>query len=437
MISKKAVILLTLGWLTQGWVIPGWLTLDCVAGVGASSLATMALASAAQGQNAPAQGAIAKRIGTIKSIQGNVITLAAESGPDVAVTVEPNARMLRLGTGSKDLKDATPVQLQDLQVGDTIRVRGSASDDGKSLSALEVLVITRAAVTAMSDQIRQDWQKRGLGGLVSTVDAANGTISISLPSLGGNKTVAVHISKDTIFRRYAPDSVKFEDAKPSTLQQIQAGDQLRARGTRSADGSEFSAEEVVTGSFRNIAGTIDAIDAPTGTIKVKDLLSKKTVDVRVTPDSQLHKIPAEAAQRFAMRFKAAMSGETSGNGSGGNSGAAPAGATGGSAASAAAATTGSETHNGSGGMHQGGGMGPSGGRPPDFQQMLNRMPSVTLADLHKGDALMMVTTQSGTAITLVSGVEPILEAAPSASQALMLAPWSLGGAPGGGDAGNP
>jgi hypothetical protein len=80
-----------------------------------------------------------------------------------------------------------------------------------------------------------------------------------------------------------------------------------------------------------------------------------------------------------------------------------------------------------------------GGGAPDFQQMLSRMPAVTLADLHKGDAVLVVTTQGtatggGTAITLLSGVEPILQAAPSGSQAMMLAPWSLGGAPGG-DAG--
>jgi hypothetical protein len=71
--------------------------------------------------------------------------------------------------------------------------------------------------------------------------------------------------------------------------------------------------------------------------------------------------------------------------------------------------------------------------------MLSHMPVVTIADLHKGDAVLVVTTQGtatsgGTAITLLSGVEPILQAAPNGSQAMMLSPWSLGGAPGG-DAG--
>ena len=68
---------------------------------------------------------------------------------------------------------------------------------------------------------------------------------------------------------------------------------------------------------------------------------------------------------------------------------------------------------------------------PDFQQMLGRMPAASLADLQKGDAVMMVSTagtalSEGTVITLLSGVEPILQAAPNASQATMLTPWSLG-----------
>jgi hypothetical protein len=79
-----------------------------------------------------------------------------------------------------------------------------------------------------------------------------------------------------------------------------------------------------------------------------------------------------------------------------------------------------------------------GGGAPDFQQMLKRMPAVTLADLQKGEAVMVVTTQGSatsqpTAITLLSGVEPILSASPNGNQAAMLlSPWNLGG--GGGDA---
>jgi hypothetical protein len=69
-----------------------------------------------------------------------------------------------------------------------------------------------------------------------------------------------------------------------------------------------------------------------------------------------------------------------------------------------------------------------------MQQIISRLPAVTLADLQKGDAVMIVSTEgtqeSGvTAITLLAGVEPILQASPAASS--ILTPWSMSGAPGG------
>jgi hypothetical protein len=397
-----------------------------------------AAASAARGFEAQeaAQSAVVRRVGTIKAINGSAITITQASGPDAVANVEPNARILRLAAGEKDFKNAAPIQLQDLQVGDTVRVRGHASADAQSVDALEVIVITRSSVDVVGDQMRQDWQKRGLGGPVSAVDPATGTITISVTSLGGSKAIAVHTSKQTVIRRYAPDSVKFEDAKPSTLQEIHRDDQLRARGTRSADGTEFTAEEIVSGSFRNIAGTVNSVDASAGTLSVQDLLSKKTVQVKITADSQLHKIPPEIAQRIAARLKAALPPGTPGAGT--SSPAAPAAAGQGTPAAPLLPSIGAAS-----GTPYVGGSGPGGmrsGGPPDLQQMLPHMPAVALADLHKGDAVMMVTTQgtsvgAGTAVILLSGVEPILEAAPKGSPAMMLAPWSLGGAPGG-DAGS-
>jgi hypothetical protein len=335
---------------------------------------------------------------------------------------------LRIAPGAKDLTNATTVQLPDLQVGDRVRVRGAASADATSISALEVIVIAHSDLEARHEQERQDWQKRGLGGLVGAVDAATGTVTISITTLGAKKDIAVHTSKATVFRRYAPDSVKFDDAKPSTLQEVQIGDQLRARGVRSADGSEMTAEEIVTGTFRNIAGTVNSVDASAGTLNVQDLLSKKVVQVKITSDSQLHKLPVEMAQRIAARLKGSMSAGTAA--SGGSPG----------ASAATSAGNGQQTSAPSGGSPAGAmGGGTRSGGAPDFQQLLSRMPAATLTDLHKGDAVLIVTTQGsatggGTAITLLSGVEPILQAAPAGSQAMMLAPWSLGGAPTG-DAG--
>jgi hypothetical protein len=387
--------------------------------------ACLAIPSGEPQTSAASEGSASRHIGAIKAIAGNIITLTPDSGSEIEVTVQAATRIVRIAPGEKTLKNAAPVQLQDLQVGDRILAAGRASDDARAITAASIVVMTRSDVEARKEENRQDWQKRGLGGLVKAADPTAGTATISVTGFGGGKTIVIHTSKDTVIRRYAPDSMKFDDARPSTLQEIQPGDQLRGRGNRSADGTELTAEEIVTGSFRNLAGIVNSVDAGAGTVNVQDLLSKKVVQVRVTPESQLHQLPPEFAQRIAMRLKAAMAGTT---GAAGSPSAQSGGASsGGSLSSGAAPGVGGGM---TGGMRSGG--------APDFQQMLSRMPTVALTDLHKGDAVMIVATQGtssggSTAITLLSGVEPILQAAPNGSQAMMLSPWSLG-APAGGDA---
>ena len=368
---------------------------------------------------------IAKAVGTIKSIQADSITIAAASGGEVTAKLMGSTKILRVLPGEKNLKNATALQAQDLQPGDGVRVRGQASADGRTIAALEVIVVKQSDVAAKQQQDRDDWQKRGVGGLVTKVDAATGIINISSGGMGANRSIAIHLSKDTILRRYAPDSVKFDDAKPAPVDQIKVGDQLRARGTRNSDGSGVNAEEVVSGAFRNIAGTIKSIDASSNTMTVQDAIRKSAVVVKVSPDSQMKKLPAEMAQRIAMRLKA-----TAGGSSGDQPGASGQGGS----------TTGQGAAPGSSGAHPGTeaqmahGPGGNGNGPPDFQRMLSRLPNSTLADLQKGDAVMIVSTEGGdsnavTAITLLAGVEAILTAAPSKSASSLLSPWSLG-APG-------
>jgi hypothetical protein len=382
---------------------------------------TFAQPSHAQSAAQPAAQAPAttRPVGTIKSISGNTIILTTDAGTNVTVQVQDVTKFVRIAPGQTDLKDATPIRLAEMQPGDRILVRGKLADDGNSVLAASVIAMKKADIADKQSREREEWQKHGFGGLVSSVDAAGGAISVALPSVGEKKTVVVHLSKDTILRRYASDSVKFDDAKPAPLDQIKPGDQLRARGTRSADGAEFAADEIVSGTFRNIAGTISALDASAGTIIVQDLVAKKSVTLKITVESQLRKLPPPMAQRIAIRLKGTPPETQS-----------PAPAPGGSGS--AANTEQSVKLAGSPpGSPAAGGMGrPGGGGTSDLQQMISRMPAATLADLQKGDAVMVVATEGGangfsTVITLLGGVEPILEASPNGSASTILSPWSL------------
>jgi len=397
----------------------------------------------AQGKPASNSGGaqVTKAVGVIKSIQADSITVAAESGTegDIIAKLMGSTKILRVPPGEKDLKNATALPAQDLQPGDRVLVRGQAAagGDGHTIVALSVIVMKQGDVAAKQQHDFDDWQKRGVGGLVTNVDAATGAITISSGGMGANRSIAVHIGTDTILRRYAPGSVKFDDAKPAPasqiMAQIKAGDQLRARGTRSPDGSEMSAEEIVSGAFRNIAGTIKAIDAASNTMTVQDAITKSAVVVKVSTDSQMKKLPAEMAQRIAMRLKNAGGTAVGGNGDQpGANGKAVSGQ--GTTPGAGGARPGTESQ-----AAHGPGGGPGGNGSPDLQRMLSRLPNSTLADLQKGDAVMIVSTEGGhsdavTAITLLAGVEAILTAAPNRSASSLLSPWSLGAPNGEGEA---
>lgn len=380
------------------------LILACLAAV--SLMATLV---AAQAQ--PAQ----RQMGTVKSVNADNIVLASDAGAEATIHAGPQTRVVRLEPGQTDLKSAAPAQLSDIQSGDRVLARGQASADGM-LAATLIVLMKGADVAQKHEQERMAWQRNGVGGLVKSVDPAGGDIIISAAALPASRAVTVHTTKQTVFRRYAPSSVKFEDAKPSSLAAIKAGDQLRARGAQPLQNGELTADEIVSGSFRNIAGTVISTNAAEQTVTVMDLSTKKPATVKISADSAIRKLPPMMAQMLAARLKG-------GPAAGAGAGARPAEAAGERPAAADGAAR------------------RAGGRGGDLQQMLSRMPAVAISDLQKGDAVMLVATEGAdahdlTAITMLTGVEPILSAGSSQSAASLLTPWSLGGgAPG--DEGNP
>jgi hypothetical protein len=360
-------------------------------------------ASARAEASQTATASTARLLGTVTAISNETITLKSDAGVVATITVNDTTRIVRTAPGQKDLSGATTIQVQDLAVGDRVLVRATPGSAENTYTAQAVIAMKQGDIAQKQQQEREDWQKHSVGGIVKTVDAASGTVVVA----SGSRTFTIHTTPKTIVRRYAPDSVKFDDAKVSTLDQIKPGDQLRARGERTGDGTEVAAEEIVAGSFRNIAGTVLNVNASAQTLTVTDLATKKPITVHFTPDSQLHKLAPEMAQAIAGRLK---------GGAPGSGSAAPV------HAQPAAGAGGGISMNG-----------PRGGGDPS--QMLQRAPIVQLTDLHTGDAVMIVSTEgasdTATAITLLAGVEPMLQASTKASQSLFSSSWSLGG---GGDA---
>ena len=344
----------------------------------ATALAILtALVGGACAQTQSASAAANQVIGevTARDIQSGQISLRTDKGEAVTAPVGVNTVYLRVPPGEKDLKKAARIAFPDIGVGDRVLVIGQET----------VIVMTRSDLAQKQQREQEEWQKRGTSGTVAAIDAAAKTFTMK----SGQKTVTVQLSDHTDYRRYAPDSVKFSDARPSSLAEIKTGDQVRVLGDKNDDGASIQAERIVSGSFRQIAATVSSIHAGAGEIVIKDLATKKPLTVRVNSGSTMRKLPPAMAAMLARRYQP---------GGGPGEGQAARGAAG------------------------------------DVGQMLDGLPAMALSELKPGDAIMLSSTTGSdparvTAVMLLAGVEPLLTASPTATRDIMSG-WNLGGAAG-------
>jgi co-chaperonin GroES (HSP10) len=238
------------------------------------------------------------------------ITIKTDAGAAMKLTLKDNTSYMRVGLGEKDLKNATKIALSDIAVGDRVLARGVAGEDNASLAATSVVVMSKADIAKKHEADHAEWQKRGVFGIISALNPATKEITVSVRGAGGAKPMVIAASGEVDFRRYAPDSVRFVDAKPSSFGDLQVGDQLKALGAKSEDGSRFTPEFIVSGAFRNVAATVVSVDVPGKAIKITDLDTKKPALVRISGDSTLRKLPPFAANMLAMRVNGLLGGHS-------------------------------------------------------------------------------------------------------------------------------
>jgi hypothetical protein len=360
-----------------------------------SVLAALTMVFAGTAPAARAQAQATHYLGSITAINGDTLTVKTDAGDTHQVQVPSTAQLKRIEPGQTDLSKAEPLEFGSLAAGDRVLVNLDPNATSGTPQALRIVAIKHADVAKMQQAEIDAWNQ-GVHGLVKSVDPATGLIVVSMRAGTATKDVNVNTTKATALKRYAPGSVRFDQTQPAPIDAIQKGDQLWARGTKSADGNSIAADGVVSGTFRSIPGTILSVDTTGSSVSVKDLATKKPVTVKLTPDSQLRQLDPNVATFLAARVK-------------GNAGG-PGGA---------------------GGMRRGGGpggnAGPGGGGQGrmDPETMLDRAPAIQIGTLKKGDAVMIVATEDASglnAIKLLSGVEALLEA-PEAQD--LLSSWSL------------
>ena len=331
-------------------------------------------------------------LGQVESVDAVARTLKmkVEDGASLTVALAEKGAVMKVAPGEKSLQNAVPIAFDGIAAGDRVLVRGGARSEGRIEGALRVVVMAQTELTARNEKEQRAWRERGVAGTLISKDPANSefilqTANRAAPAAGAPEapiTLVVDAKKATL-HRYADTSVKFDDAKPAGIADMAAADQVRVLGTKSEDGKRISAERVVFGSFKTMALAIEKIDAATGLLSVKDLQSNQKFTISLVAGASIRKIPAEMAAMFG------------------------GGRTGGGASMGGGVGGGIGGGMGTGGRGPGA-SGPRGGRGMD--DIVERMPAITLADLRKDDWIGAVVGRidaSGRAVAfnMLAGIE--------------------------------
>ena len=343
-------------------------------------------------------------IGEVKTIDATAkqMTIKTDAGSTVSVVLSDKTTYKRLAPGETSLTNATDITFADVGEGDRVMARGTVSEDKKTVPALQIVVMTKGDLAKKQDAERAEWRRRGIVGVIAAIKPDTHEITITHRAMGGSQAVVLPVSDKTEMRRYAPDSIKFSDAKPSAFTELKVGDQLRALGDRTDDPLRFNPQKIVTGSFRTVGGVVTAVDAATGEIKINELEKKTPLTIVIKQDAVLRRFPP-ASEMGAMM---------GGFGRGGQGGSGGAGAPSGGQAPAGGQAQPAARPQGPGGPGAGG----PGGRPGggfNVNEMLERLPTISLADVKVGDTIIVSSTQGVdptrlTAISLVAGADTLL-----------------------------
>ena len=362
--------------------------LGILAGRSADAQTTTAASAAQTGDSSISAN---RALGEVKVIDtaAKQLIIKTDAGSLVTVVLSDSTSFMRVAPGQTTLTNATRITFGDVAEGDRVLAMGKVSDDHKLVPARTLIVMTRADIAKKQEADRAEWKRRGILGIITALKPETKEITINSRTIAGPQAVTIPVSEKVELRRYAPDSIKFADAQAARFDELKVGDQLRALGERDPAGTVFTAEKVVTGSFKTVAGVITAVDAATGELKINDLQTKQPLTIVVKQDAVLRKFPPANEMGGMMMMRP-------GGGGGGQSAAAGPGP-------------------GQGGGQAGQGGGPGGGRGggPNMQDMLERLPTIAIADVKVGDTIIVSSTKGAdptrlTAISLITGADTLL-----------------------------
>lgn len=306
-------------------------------------------------QNAAPQNRVLGEVMTIDSPHKQLSLKTADGKPAI-VTLNDETVYRRVPPGEISLDKAESISLEAIAAGDRVLVKGKLDE---SFVARMVIVMSKSDLAEKHARDREAWVKRGVSGVITALNPEKKEVTLRTSS-GASSNNTITAVEGSTFRRYS-GSVKFKDAKLSSFAELKVGDQLRALGEKSADGTQYVAQEIVSGTFRTISGRIVSVDPTTREVKFTDAQTQKPLTVVVIEDSNLRRLAPDLVKLLLQK----------------------------------ATNPGAES-------------------PTDLQDRVEKSSVITLADLKPGDAIIVSSVAGAdpshiTAIVLASGVEELVK----------------------------
>jgi Cu/Ag efflux protein CusF len=327
--------------------------------------------------NAAKTSKVYQLVGEIVSLDttASQVSIKSKESEPIALSLDATTDYKRVPPGETTLSKAVAVTLADIAVGDQVYARGMTSDSGSRLPVRQLVIMSKVDIARKHEQERAEWRKRGIAGSIKAINPATKEITLMARAAEGTRPITIAVGDAIRYRRYAPESVKFSSAQPSSFTELKVGDQVRALGDKSADGTRFTAEEIVSGTFRTQVVTITEVNAETAEIKTTDLSTKQPVTIVTKEESLVRRISPELIALLVPKKVPPAQG-------GAQAAATPA---------------------------------PAPNKKVDVEEELEKLQAVPISELKPGE-MVMVTSTIGkdasrlTAIALIGGIDPLVKA---------------------------
>ncbi|MBI4751884.1 MAG: hypothetical protein HY774_25650 [Acidobacteria bacterium] len=266
--------------------------------IGVTGNQSQVFGQTAQGATTAAPATAPRIIGEVVAVnkEKRVLQIKTAQG-ECTVAAEDSAACKRVAPDAKTLDGAETIEFTDIRPGDRVWARSTTAvaETPNTFLSKQLVLMSATSIAERNKLDQEAWRRRGVRGEVVAADVAKNEFTLKLRD---GQTVLMKLAPQADIRRFPPGSYEFTASKPITASEIKIGETLMCMGDRSPDGTQFSAERVVTGDVpRPTFGQVKEIRLEKKEIVVQSREGETVV--QLTSETLLRQMPEELREQPA------------------------------------------------------------------------------------------------------------------------------------------